>query len=319
MNTNEYRLEPNAIDDSEIDLFKFLLILFQGKWIIIAVTTITSIFAVIYSLSLPNIFESKAILAPNDYSQNQSSLMQSYSNIASIAGLNLPSQASDSNSVKAREKIKSLSFFEDHIMPNIFLPELMAVKTWNSDLNKLIFDQNIFDENTKTWVRPYNYPQRLIPSGQESFKQFNKNFSISIDRQTGFVNISIKHQSPEISKKWVDLVIKEINYLYRLKDRTESEKTVDYINQKLSESSLTEINGILVRLLQQEMQRLLFIEANDFYVFEYIDAPRIMEQKTEPQRSLICILGAIIGIFLGAIIVLIRYIGFRDKKFIYET
>ena len=311
MKTNQNKLKLNDIDDNEIDLLKFLLILFQGKWIVIASTLVASIFAVIYSLNLPNIYESTAILASNDSSKNQSSLIQNYSSIASIAGLNIQSQGNDSNSVKAGEKIKTLSFFEENIMPNIFLPNLMAVHSWDKNLNKLIYDKNIYDENTKNWVRPYKYPQKSSPSSQESYKQFLKKFNISNDKQTGFIYISIKHQSPDIAKKWLDVVISEVNNFYRQKDKTETQKVIKYINQKLLESDLAEMRNVLSKLLQQEMQKLLFIEANDLYVYEYIDSPRAMEQKKEPQRALICIIGALIGSFLGAIIVLIRYIGFK--------
>ena len=63
----------------------------------------------------------------------------------------------------------------------------------------------------------------------------------------------------------------------------------------------------------QKMQQLTLIEANNFYVFEYIDPPEVMETKTSPVRSQICILGAFIGVILSCLIVLIRFYIFNTK------
>ena len=47
----------------------------------------------------------------------------------------------------ALEKVVSLSFFETNILPNIFLPDLMALKSWNYDSNSLIYDARIYMTN----------------------------------------------------------------------------------------------------------------------------------------------------------------------------
>mgnify|MGYP000574820909 CR=1 FL=1 len=54
---------PNDFDD-EIDLRELFYVLLRGKWIIVSLTAFISIIGVIYSLLLPNIYESKALLAP---------------------------------------------------------------------------------------------------------------------------------------------------------------------------------------------------------------------------------------------------------------
>ena len=58
----------NDIDD-EIDLREIFYILMQGKWVILSLTSFVSIIGVIYSLLLPNIYESKALLVPSNSSK----------------------------------------------------------------------------------------------------------------------------------------------------------------------------------------------------------------------------------------------------------
>ena len=299
--------------DDEIDLLELFYILLEGKWIIISLTTFASIVAVIYSLLLPNIYESKTMLVPVDSDSGLAGAYGNYSELAGLAGIGLPPNGYEGNSAKAIQKISSLSFFENNILANIHLPNLMAVKSWNPKTNTVVFDETIFDTSSNTWVREYSYPQQQIPSAQESYKVFKEQLSLSKDSDTGFITLSIKHQSPFVAKQWVDLVVNEINTFYRQKDKSESEKAVSYLNQQILMTGLSEINQVLAQLLKEHTKKLTLIEANEYYVFDYIDPPAVMERKSEPKRSIICILGALLGIILSIILVFIRHHVFIKK------
>jgi hypothetical protein len=308
-NTNS---NPNDFDNV-IDLRELFYILWEGKWIIVFITTILSIVGVLYSLSLPNIYQSRAILAPVDSSNSISGALKGYSSLAGLAGISLPSGGDEGNSAKAIKKISTLSFFENNILKNIYLPDLMALESWDPKTNTVVYDKSIFNKNTNTWIRDYSYPQQQIPSAQESFKVFVSHISFSEDSQSGFSTLSIKHQSPYIAKQWAELVVNEVNSFYRQKDKSESEKAVSYLNKQISMTDLSEIKQALVQLLQEETNKLTLIEANQFYVFDYIDPPAVMEIKSEPKRSIICILSALLGGMLGIILVLIKHYIFKQK------
>jgi len=301
-------------NDDEIDLRELFYILWRGKWIIVSLTAFVSIIGVIYSLLLPNIYESKAMLVPVNSSSGISRALGSYSGLAGLAGISLPSGGDEGNSAKAIQKISSLSFFENNILPNIHLPDLMAVKSWNSKTNTLTFDDSIYDTNSNTWIRDFSYPQQQIPSAQESFEVFKTaHLSLSEDKKSGFITLAIKHQSPFIAKQWVELVINQVNAFYRQKDKSESEKAVSYLNQQISITGLSEIKQVIAQLLQEETKKLTLIEANQYYVFDYIDPPAVMEKKSEPKRALICILSALLGGMLSILLVLIRHYAFNKK------
>jgi LPS O-antigen subunit length determinant protein (WzzB/FepE family) len=303
---------PNDFDD-EIDLLELFHVLLDGKWIITSVTAFASIIGVIYSLFLPNIYESRALLAPVNSSSVISGALGGYSSLAGLAGISLPSGVDGGNSLKAIEKISSLSFFENNIQKKIYLPDLMAVKSWNPETNTVVFDENIYDTNSNTWIRDYSYPNQQIPSAQESFEIFKSKLSLNVDKNTGFISLSIKHQSPFVAKQWTEVVVNEVNRFYRQKDKLESQKSVSYLNQQISKTDLSEIKQVLAQLLQEETKKLTLIEANQFYVFDYIDPPALMELKSEPQRSLICFISALLGGMLSILLVLIRHYVFSKK------
>jgi uncharacterized protein involved in exopolysaccharide biosynthesis len=190
----------------------------------------------------------------------------------------------------------------------------MAVNSWNSKTNIVTFDESIYDTSSNTWIRDYSYPQQQIPSSQESFEVFKtEHLSLSEDIKSGFITLSIKHQSPFVAKQWVELVVNEVNTFYRQKDKLESEKAASYLNQQISMTSLSEIKQVLAELLQEETKKLTLIEANKYYVFDYIDPPAVMEKKSEPKRALICILSALLGGILSILLVLIRHYAIKQK------
>lgn len=301
--------KQDHVNDDEINFFELFSVLWNGKLLISSFTLIFSVAAIIYSLSLPNIYQSTTLLSPVSGSGGMSQALDGYQGIASLAGINLSSKSSGGNSVKAIEKLQTLSFFEENILPNIFLPDLMALETWNSSSNSLVYDKDKYDDKTNLWIGKFS-PNK--PSSQESFIAFKKNhLTFSENQNTGFVTISVKHKSPHIAQDWLYVIVNELNNFYRSKDKLEAEASMAYLNAQMSRTSYSEIKQVIAALLQQKMQQLTLIEASDYYVFDYIDPPAALEKKLEPRRSMICILGFIVGAITGMFIVLIRHYGFN--------
>ena len=63
METNN-NFNPQDKNEREIDLSELFSVLWNGKWLVVVITTTFSIAAVIYSLSIPNVYQSRAILSP---------------------------------------------------------------------------------------------------------------------------------------------------------------------------------------------------------------------------------------------------------------
>jgi uncharacterized protein involved in exopolysaccharide biosynthesis len=310
-NKNKYPNDPG----DEINFKDLFYVLFDGKWIIFSLTAFLSIVGVVYSLLLPNIYESKALLVRTNPTSTINGALGNYSSFAGLAGISIPSGGYEDNSAKAIQKIRSLSFFENNILTNIYLPDLMAVKSWDPEKNTMAYDDNLYDSSSNKWVRETSDPKRVIPSAQESYGVFLTNhLSLGEDQKTNFITVAVRHQSPFISKEWVELVVDEINNFYRQKDKAESEKAVSYLNQQISMTGLSEIKQVIAQLLQEETKKLTLIEANQYYVFEYIDPPAIMERKAGPNRAIICILFALLGGILSVVWVLIRHYVFSKKS-----
>ena len=311
---NGKNINSSDYTDDEIRLREIFSILWQGKWLVVATTSFFLLVAIVYSLYLPNIYQSKALLSPADDQDGLDQALGNYSGLANLAGISLPNQSSANNTVEALEKLNSLSFFTDNILPNIFLPDLMAIKSWDAMTNTTVYNKDDFNEGDLTWVRDFKFPQTQIPSAQESFEIFkNKHLEVSEDRETGFITIAVKHQSPFVAQAWIELIVRELNYFFLTKDKAQAQAAMDYLNAQIAQTSFAEIKQVTAQLLQQKIQELTLIEVSDFYVFDYIDPPAVMERKYEPKRWLITILGGLLGGMLGILITLFRRY-YMDKK-----
>ena len=92
--------------DDEIDLRELFDVLWAGKGIIIAITAFAAALSLAYALSLPNIYQSKALLAPKGGSGGGglAAMASQFGGLASLAGINLPGGGDTSKSLIAQER-----------------------------------------------------------------------------------------------------------------------------------------------------------------------------------------------------------------------
>ena len=65
-------------------------------------------------------------------------------------------------------------------------------------------------------------------------------------------------------------------------------------------------------LIQESTQSMMLAQVNPEYVLTTIDPPVIPEYKSYPKRSMILILGAILGGMFSVLIIFVRKYGFKQ-------
>tara|TARA_B100000925_G_C22010200_1_gene475881 strand:- start:6373 stop:7305 length:933 start_codon:yes stop_codon:yes gene_type:complete len=295
-----------GIDDI-LDLQEIYQAFLNKKFFIIFFVFLSGVSSVYYSLSLPNIYKSEAILAPASSEDGISSALSSLNSLSRLAGVNLADQ--DVSKIdETLQRISSFEFFRDKFLLEIYLPDLLAYDSWDykNELNK--YDQSIFNTTTNKWTRDVSYPYTNPPSAQESFKEFKKILTIKQDKDSSFITISIEHKSPSIAKEWVSLLISSINEEFRDLEKKEAMLAIDYLYKQIALTNLSEIKQVFSELVKNETQKLILIESRKYYVLKYIDPPYAPEIKSSPNRAVICILGTVMGFFLSIFFVLIGYV-----------
>ena len=292
----------------EIDLKELFATLWHGKLIISAITGIAAAISVVLALSQPNIYIASALLTPAEGSGGGlSGLMKQYGGLASLAGVSLPGAQEDSRAQLGMELMKSRAFIRDFVERHDILPELMAVKSWEQASGEVLYDADLYDATTGIWVRDVNPPQLPQPSAQEAHKAFIEILGISEDKQTGYVSVSIEHQSPVVAAQWVSWLVKDVNATVRMQDVDEAERSIEYLKQQAAKTSLADLQTVFFELIQSQTETVMLAEVRPEYIFKTIDPAVVPEEKSKPSRALICVLGTILGGMLGVVIVLIRH------------
>lgn len=300
-------LPYNASAD-EVDLKELMAVLWSGKWLISAVTGVSAVISVVVALSLPNIYTATALLAPVESSGGGlSGLMKQYSGLASLAGVSIPGGEEGSRAQLGIQLMNSRSFIGDFVERRDILPKLMAVESWTPGTDELSFDRTLYDVATETWVRDVQPPTSPKPSIQEAYKVFLGILSVSQDKLTGYVTVSIDHQSPTVAAQWVDWMVEDINAVVKAQDVDEAIKSIEYLTQQVANTSLTELQAVFFELIQSQTETVMLAEVRPEYVFKTIDPAVAPETKSKPSRALICILGTFLGGLLSFVMVLIRF------------
>ena len=103
--------------DDEIDLLELWNVLWNGKWLIIAITTVFAIGSVAYALWLPDIYRTEVLLSPaSDEDSAGGGLAAGLSQLgglAGLAGIDLGSSTSVSQKDRALAVLQSRFFIKE--------------------------------------------------------------------------------------------------------------------------------------------------------------------------------------------------------------
>ena len=293
---------------SDIDLSQIINVVLKGKKFVIGLTSFAALSAVLISLSLTNYYRSESILVAAD-SQDLGSMSQ-YSGLASLAGISLPSAGGDSV-VEIIEIIKSRAFVKHLLTFESILPSLMAPASYDKNTQKLIYDPVLYDANEMSWIKG------PAPSYLEVYETYiGEVLTISQDKISGLVNITVEHISPLFARDFLMLIITESNNLKRQKDISTSNRSINHLKAELSNTSLIEIKESINQLVRAQLEKRMMANANEDYSLAIIEPPFIPEKKSKPSRALICIVATLLGGVLSVLILLIRHFFFtREPHF----
>lgn len=293
--------------DDEIDLLEVFQNLWEDKRLISAVTGVAAVVSVIVALWLPNIYQASTLLRPQSSEGGiGGSLARQYGGLASLAGISLPSGDGQSKTQLALEVLKSKKFAYEFATRHDLLPALFAAEGWDWRTETLSLDEEVYDPSAGGWVREVEPPRTAAPSAEEVHELWNDTVSVSEEKDSGFVTLSIKHRSPVYAKAWLDLLVVDINEALRAQDLAESERAVAYLEEQLKQTSVAEIRELLAGLLRSHMESRMMAAVEPNYVFSVIDPPTVPELKSEPKRALICVIGTLLGGMLGMVYSIVR-------------
>lgn len=300
----------------EVELLDLLRTVWRHKWLIATVTVAFAVAAVALAFLLPVEYTATALLTPaeNSGSSKLSQLAQEFGGLAALGGINMPQGTDQTDAVI--KVLKSWGFLADFIRENHLAVDVFAATGWNRADNDLYIDPDLYDVKDHKWVRRFDAAagETAAPNGWELYKAFRSRLTVEQDKTTGLITLSVEFYSPILAKAWADALVSTINERFRLQDRQKAEESLKYLEQQLQQTHVEDVKTALYELISEQMRTLMLTEVNREYVLKTISDARIPEDKSSPNRILISLGGAGLGLVLSLAIVYIRETSSKTRR-----
>lgn len=293
------KIDENKVD--EINLYEIINIFINNFFLIFIITLSSAAISVFYALNQQNIYQSSAVLLVSETGNDLGNNISNISSVASLAGINLTSSGGVSKANLAIQIIKSRDFFAHLVNDDNVLLNLSSVKSYNPETKKTEFVDNIYDFESKKWLKDINGISQK-PNFLKTYEDYLYMLSIGHNNKTGFLNLSFQHPSPLFTKDFINLIIHELNIIMKDKDLNQSKKAIEYLSEQLNKNSYMKIDKSISNMIESNLYTNMMASIDTEYFVKVIDKPYEPEFKIAPVRWLICILGTISGFVLSLLL-----------------
>jgi len=290
------------IEDDEIDLLELFKILWTGRWVIVSVTAAAAVISVVVALVMTEIYRAEATLAPATSRESGSPLASQLGGAAALIGINLPTSEDGGRVNNAMAIMRSRDFIFRFIRENELLVPLFAGRYDRAEQTSVV-DPTVYDEDTGEWL----LDEDDVPTEWDGYRAFDEIFSLSQDRDTGIVTVSVEWHDPVLATQWVNSLVQRINQEVKAADQAEAENAIAYLRRQLQSTQLVEMQQVFYDLIETQTRVSMLADVREEYVFQVVDPALVPDEKIAPRRSLIAVLGTLLGAMLALVGVLIRH------------
>ena len=285
----------------ELTFTQVLLLVIERKWAILISVIIGCLVSVVVAINTPNIYRASILSIPTEESKSGglAAIAGQLGGLANMAGINLGSGSQEKLTI-AMETLKSRAFLTKVIDENNWKHLIIGPNGWDYQKNALTYDTSIYDPVSQKWVRDVSFPQQVEPTLQEVHRYFiDHNLRVIKNLETGTVELSVKHYSPQVARQMVELIFVEINEFIRQKEISEAERSIEYLTKKSDDVSLSDMKAVFYELIEQQLQTVMLANVREEFFFQTIEPAVTPEMKSSPNRPLIVVLGCALGVFFG--------------------
>ena len=294
--------------DHETDLNDLLFILWKGKFYTILVSIISVFLASFYLQFAERKYTVEYSLKPVGETKNSPSF-SGLGGFASLAGIQLPTNSSnDFNIFKeliTAPEVSEIIFENKKIIRDIFRSE------WDETLNNYSSPPKskiqTFTRDAKKLLTGNINVNYMPPNPRRLAIFINKNIQIGEDKETGFLKFSSETSRPELMLSLIIEATKASDNIMRQRYIDFSTEPLAFYKDKLRTARSREHREALAELISKEEQKLMFASRGKHFIAEPYINPTISLHPTAPKPKLILALSLVLGLFLGATLVLVRH------------
>ena len=261
-----------TFQNDEVDLISFLRVLWDSKWVIIAVTAIFGIGSVYIALTATPVFRADTVIAKagETSTSGAAALASQLGGLGSLVGANFGSAGPER---KAQKFLESRRLAEEFIIRNDLLADLTPGEGAPDSL----------------WFTVKRFRETVL--------------SINENLTDGVTTVAINWTDPAVAAQWANDFVALANEMIRTRARQDSERNIEYLNEQIAATSIVGVERVMYNLLESETKTLMLANGREEYAFTVIDPAVMPEMRTSPRRKLIVMSGGALGVFFGILTV----------------
>jgi uncharacterized protein involved in exopolysaccharide biosynthesis len=253
--------------DDEFDLFDLATIVWRYRALVIAITAAFAIVAGVLAFTATPMYRAEVVVTPvrEEAMGALGGLAQQFGGIASLMGVNLPKDASGD----ARAVLQSRRLVEEFIKRNIKIEDLL----------------HRTDKKATLWLAVKEFRDRIL--------------TIDEDARENVTRVVMQWKDPQVAARWANDFVSLANELLRTKALDESGRNIKYINDQLAHTDVVELRRAMYSIIESETKRQMLANGRIEYAFTIVDPAVPPEIRSTPKRTLMLIIGTMIGGIVG--------------------
>ncbi|MFU2317859.1 LPS O-antigen chain length determinant protein WzzB [Rahnella sp. PCH160] len=308
-----------AKQNEEIDLIDLVLQLWRGKWVIVSIMVLTIILATAYLFVAKQKWTSEAIVTYPDSGQ-----IANYNNAMAVLYSQNPANAPTVVDVQQRffSRFNSAISALAEQLDNQVQPEKLTIAPAVKDQTvplKISYTSKSAGEAQKTLT---TYIQQI---NKRVVSELDGDLQTSINSKIDDIKVDLETQE-KVAQEKKDRRLQILNQALLVAQQSNIKDTLVQQAETLSEDTLFVLgSNALSSTIKNEATRPLPLEGSYYqarqtllaisalkskpdttYALRYVMKPNLPIHRDSPKKSLILVLGALVGIILGSVIVLGR-------------
>lgn len=277
------------VDTSDdIDVLEYVRVLWRERRLIAGIVAGIVTLALTWALLMPPVYRAEVVLTPVQQGKGEglSSLMGQLGDLAALVEtyVGAPKDRTAESIATLKSRVLTRHFIQQH------------------DLKPVLFADR-WDANAKTWRA-----NARVPTDGEAVEQFDRHVrDVHLDRRTGLVVLGVEWTDPRLAAQWANALVQEVNARRREEAISEARTSIDYMQRQLHKTSAIEIQRALYRLIEAQTKTMTVASTREEYAFRVLDPAVAPERHVRPKRTLMVALGALVGLVLAVVVVLVRH------------
>ena len=264
---------PQTAGGAEIDLVAVALLMWAHRYWLLTTTLIGIAVAAYLAFTAPPTYRAEVVTTEvrEQGMGGAASLANQLSGLVNLSGLGLGADRSERN---AEAVLESRLLVQEFITRNDLVPQL-----WPG--------------------------AKTRPTLWRSVQRFQKGVvSVRQDPRRGVTTLSVEWTDPAVAAHWANGLVGLANELIRTHALEEAQRNIAYLKAQSERTTDVDLRRVIFSLIGNEAKTLMLANGRPDYAFRIIDPAVPPEIRSGPHRTLLVATGFMVGLLLGAMIVL---------------